>query len=184
MRLPPLLAALVLVCTPLAAPLAAPPCEKLFPERDCEQLTAQIAKLIETGISSSDAKSLANRCLDGALTARQTSRVLMLLVRARIAGLPKEALLNKLNEGLGKRVEPDELMKAVESRALNLRLSLDLVREATTGNIGEGAPDLVILVADLLGMGKDRREVAQVLEMLYTRDRKIDLIKVKEALLR
>jgi hypothetical protein len=177
----PLLVMVLLTVVPAVAGI---PCDDRFPARDCAQMTAQIGKVAETGISRSEAESLAGRCLDGGLTARQTSRVLTLLVRARIVGLPKEALLNKLNEGLAKRIEPEGLMKAVETRALNLRIALDSIREASTGNIGEGAPDLIILVADILGMGKDRREVAEVLEALYTRDRKIDLVKVKEALLR
>jgi hypothetical protein len=174
----------LLLLVAVSAADAAGPCERLFPARDCELLTAQIAKVSETGISRSDAESLANRCLDGGLSARQASRVLTLLVRARIAGLPKEALLNKLNEGLAKRREPEAIMKAVEVRALNLKIALDLIREATTGNVGEGDPELITMVADLLGAGKDRQEIADVLASLYTRDRRIDLILVKEAFLR
>ena len=179
-----LVLASLIVLVAAGAGSAATPCERNYPVRDCELLSAQIAKVSETGISRSDAESIAGRCLDGGLTARQASRVLTLLVRARIAGLPKEALLNKLNEGLAKRIEPEAIMKAVEVRALNLRIALDVIREATTGNVGEGDPELIVLVANLLGAGNERGEIEEVLASLYTRDRKIDLVKVKEAFLR
>lgn len=77
------------------------------------------------------------RCRRNGLTVQETDAVLCPVSTAREESLPAEGVLNKIEEGLAKRVDPARLAAAAEVRLENLRRAARLVSSARSGGGGD-----------------------------------------------
>lgn len=97
---------------------------------------------------------LQRACREAGFTAEEFSRLLTLVTRAKLAGLPHQQLLNKLDEGLAKRAMPGRVLRALEARARVLRDAKGVVDQLIVqGWLAPDYPLAVGLVADALGAG-------------------------------
>jgi hypothetical protein len=109
---------------------------------------------VALGIPEAELSELVRHCREANFTAAELRRVLSLMARAKLAGLPHDDLLNKLREGLAKGVTPEAIERAVESKAQTLRRAKSLVDTLLTE--GRIAPNYVYalkVVADALEAG-------------------------------
>ncbi|MBI5017078.1 MAG: hypothetical protein HZB55_16525 [Deltaproteobacteria bacterium] len=121
---------------------------------DDEESRRIFRQSVALGIPEADLTDLVARCRGAGFTALELRRVLSLMVRAKLAGLPHDDLLNKLREGLAKRAPPDAIERAVESKAQSLRRAKSLVDALLTD--GRATPDYgyaLKVVADALEAG-------------------------------
>ena len=111
-------------------------------------------QLVSLGVAKQELAELIQACRAAGFTEVETRRVLRLVVRAKLAGLPHTVLLNKLREGLAKGASPEAIEGAVERRAQLLRQAKSLTDTLLVE--GWSAPDYgfcVEMVADALEAG-------------------------------
>ena len=127
------------------------PSEAGEPAEEARTLAEQLLSL---GVSKAELAELLQACRAAGFTEVETRRVLRLVVRAKLAGLPHTVLLNKLREGLAKGASPEAIEGAVERRAQLLRQAKSLTDTLLVE--GWSAPDYgfcVEMVADALEAG-------------------------------
>ncbi|WP_025322902.1 hypothetical protein [Deferrisoma camini] len=112
------------------------------------------------GLSQDRIRQAEQACEDAGFSSSETARVLLLLARARVAGLPDRDLLSKLREGVAKRAGADAILRALDRRTLTLRRAADLVDRLTL----EGFPPAdrltaVEMVADALWAGAETSRI-------------------------
>lgn len=146
------------VCGPAAALDRAPsPPPGVADEDEGQQLLRQAVAL---GVPEAELTDLVRRCREAGFASVEVRRVLALVRKAKLAGLPHDDLLNKLREGLAKRAPPEAVERAVEGKAQSLRRAKTLVDLL----LSEGctAPNYVLAlqcVADALEGGADPADV-------------------------
>lgn len=125
-----------------------------------EEARRMFRQSIALGIPEADLTDLVNRCRFAGFTAAELRRMLSLMSRAKLAGLPHDDLLNKLREGLAKGAQPEAIERAVESKAQTLRRSKSLVDSLLAE--GRSAPDYAFalkVVADALDVGASPADI-------------------------
>ena len=126
-------------------------------DEETQRMLRQAAAL---GIPKRDLDDLVKGCRGAGFTSSEVRRVLSLMTRAKLAGLPHGDLLNKLREGLAKKARPEVIEKAVETKAQSLRAAKSLVDSLLAE--GHVAPDYslaVQVVADALEGGAGPADV-------------------------
>jgi hypothetical protein len=91
------------------------------PAEQAEEVKSLADQLASLGVAKGDVTQLVQACRAAGFTEAEVRRVLRLVVRAELAGLPHRALVNKLREGLAKRATPEGIEGAMEKRAQTLR---------------------------------------------------------------
>lgn len=122
---------------------------------DDEETRRMFRQSVALGIPEAELKDLVDRCLATGFSSAELRRVLNLMARAKLAGLPHDDLLNKLREGLAKGAPPETIERAVESKAQALRRAKSLV-DALLAE-GRTAPNYgyaLKVVADCLDAGE------------------------------
>lgn len=136
---------------------AASPSSSAFEDEETRRIFRQSVAL---GIPESDLSELIGRCRQAEFTAAELRRVLSLMARAKLAGLPHDDLLNKLREGLAKGAPPEVIERAVESKAQTLRRGKSLVDALLTeGRIAPNYAYALKVVADALEAGVPPAEI-------------------------
>lgn len=126
-------------------------------EEDAERLFHQAVLL---GVPEKDLEQLVDACRRRGFTGIEVSRVLSLVARAKLAGLPHADLLNKLREGLAKGAGPEAIVRAMDEKARVLRRAKDLAD--TLLMEGWSTPDRsfsIQVVADALEAGVSPAEI-------------------------
>ena len=82
------------------------------------------------------------RCRNSGMTLQETDMLLYPVSIARSESLPVESMLNKIEEGLAKRVDAKQLAVALEARLENLRRAARLIPSSRPG--GGGNPQRLI----------------------------------------
>lgn len=82
---------------------------------------------VALGVPEQDLVDLVATCREQGFTSSEIQRVLALVAKAKLAGLPHEALLDKLREGLAKRAEPEAIDAALSAKAQTLRRAKSVV---------------------------------------------------------
>lgn len=113
------------------------------------------------GVSPAKLTQLRDDCRAAGFTSEEFARLLALVTRAKLTGLPHQQLLSKLDEGLAKEALPERTLRALEVRARYLR---DAKEEVVDPLIVQGwrardYPLAVGLVADALGAGASAAEL-------------------------
>ena len=127
-----------------------------------EETQRMLRQSVALGIPEAELTELVKGCREAGFTSSEVRRVLNLMARAKLAGLPHDDLLNKLREGLAKKARPDAIEKAVEFKAQSLRAAKSLVDSLLAE--GHEAPNYslaVKVVADALEGGAAPSEVLQ-----------------------
>ena len=91
-----------------------------------EDEAALADQLVALGVDRGELAELIRGSRAAGFTEGELRRVLRLVVRARLAGLPHVALLDKLREGLAKGAGPEAIERALERRAQLLRQAKSL----------------------------------------------------------
>ncbi len=126
-------------------------------QRPAEPLIDHAADL---GVTPEELEQILGGCRAAGFTREEVERVLHLVERAKLAGLPQGDLVNKLREGLAKGVSPEGIGRALERKAQTLKRAKSLVDTLVVD--GWEARDYRIavqLVADALDAGLSPAEV-------------------------
>ncbi|PLX43920.1 MAG: hypothetical protein C0609_06885 [Deltaproteobacteria bacterium] len=116
------------------------------------------------GIPEEELSALASRCQEEGFTTGEVRRVLALIAKAKLAGLPHGDLLAKLREGLAKGASPEIIYAALSDKAKTLRRAKGLAD--TLIMEGWGTPDLdlaVKVMADALDFGVSPQELLGII---------------------
>ncbi len=135
------------------------------------------------GISERDLRGAVEACLDGNFDARQVGRVLGLLAKVELAGLPWEGFLSKIEEGVSKRVDPEVVLEVAEHRALMLKKAENLIhRLIIEGHDIERDESLIDALATALDDGKSEKELYD--DILSALEKNHSLNRIRKAILR
>lgn len=115
---------------------------------------------VNVGVDERRLEVIVLNALDSGMEIKYLDRAMVLTTNAVLDGLPAGPMLNKFSEGLAKRVDDDELVEALERRALSLKkarqiLSVLIYEERPLGEI----EFVIVAVASALERGVSAREV-------------------------
>ncbi len=133
---------------------------RLGPAEVRDDVASLRRQLIELGMAPSEVREAVDACARGGFTPGETARVLGLLAKALLAGLPHHDLLARLHEGVAKEVAPPRVLSVLEDAAGTLRRAKRLVDRLVLE--GFSVPDYgmaVQVVADALAAGAPPAEV-------------------------
>ena len=121
---------------------------------------ARQAAILE--VAEAKLRELQRACREAGFTAEEFSRLMTLVTRAKLAGLPHQQLLSKLDEGLAKRAMPERVLGALEAKARRLRDAKGVVDQLIVqGWLAPDYPLAVGLVVDALGAGASPAELVR-----------------------
>jgi hypothetical protein len=109
---------------------------------------------VTLGVPEAELADLVRACRGAGFMGEEIARLLALVERAKLSGLPHHALLNKLREGLAKRAPPEAVQKALEDKARVLQKAKGVVDTLILeGRIVRDYDFAVKMVADALDAG-------------------------------
>jgi len=107
--------------------------------------------LIDAGISYEDTEEIIENSIDNSLNAYNIKKVFDVILEAQEEGLPSESLINKVNEGLAKKVDDNDIITAISTKAENLQKASEILSEAGTEGLEiNGGDELLQVLADSL----------------------------------
>lgn len=119
---------------------------------------------VALGVPESELSMLVASCREQGYITAEIQRIVGLIAKAKLAGLPHEDLLAKFREGLAKRAGPESVDEAVSRKALTLRRSKDLVDSLLIEGWSATDYSLAIkMVADSLDAGFSSQKIISVL---------------------
>ncbi|TAL18110.1 hypothetical protein EPN96_03065 [bacterium] len=118
---------------------------------------------IALGVPETELLTLAEACRDQGFTTAETRRVLGLIAKAKLSGLPHEDLLAKLREGLAKKAGAEAIDEALSAKAKTLKRSKDLVDSMIMEGWNVTDYNLAIkIVADAMDAGSTPQNILSV----------------------
>jgi len=134
----------------------------LGPAAATEGAGALRRQLLDLGLAPGEVDEAVSACERAGMSGAETARVLRLLARARLAGLPQRELLLKLQEGVAKGAGPEAIQEALEHKARVLRQAKNLVdRLVLEGLPAFSYPVAIQAVADALAAGASPAEILE-----------------------
>ncbi len=134
----------------------------LGPSAPADEVGALRQQLLDLGLAPEEVDEAVQACERAGMSGAETTRVLGLLARARLAGLPHRDLLLKLQEGVAKGASPEAIQGALEEKARVLRKAKALVdRLVVEGFPVIGYPVAIQVVADALTAGASPAEILE-----------------------
>ena len=158
------LALLAAPCMVAGAAPAGPPGSAggLGPAAEADGVDTLRRQLLDLGLARAEVDEAVSACGRAGMSGAETTRVLRLLARARLAGLPHRELLLKLQEGVAKGATPEAIQGALEQKARVLRQAKGLVdRLVLEGHPAVSRPVAVQGVADALAAGASEAEILE-----------------------
>lgn len=129
-------------------------------------LRAKADELVRTGIAERDVAGLIRQSAVRGVQAPDLARLLDVVAEARRQDLPAAAVVDKIKEGLAKRIPPERIASVASRIASELMTSRDLIRRAEREGIRVEVPGererAVGAVADALGRGVPPKEVEEL----------------------
>ncbi len=125
---------------------------------------------VALGVPEAEISALVADCRTQGYTTAEVQRILALIVKAKLAGLPHADLLKKLREGLAKRAGPDTIDAALSAKAQTLKRAKSVVDSLLVEEWS--APDYewaVKVVADALDFGASVQTVLNVARRIEPR---------------
>lgn len=110
-------------------------------------------ELLESGVSFDDTRNIIEGHLNNLTNAYSVKKSLDLILEAQIEGLPIESLINKIEEGLAKKVESDKIFSVVDTELKNLQAASNILQQIECGPETENYEEIVEKLADSLGDG-------------------------------
>jgi hypothetical protein len=118
---------------------------------------------VNVGINGKRLEGLIGQALSSGMDAKHVIRAVTLLSNTALNGLPVNPVLNKLSEGLAKRVDQDDLIDAIEKRALSLKQARQLLSVLIYEDKPLGDMEFVIVaVGSALERGVDERKIEEI----------------------
>ena len=119
--------------------------------QDADRLFRQSVTL---GVPEAELADLVGACRRAGFMGEEIARLLALVERAELSGLPHDVLLNKLREGLAKQAPPETIQEALEDKARVLQKAKGVVDTLILeGRIVRDHDFAVKMVADALEAG-------------------------------
>lgn len=110
-------------------------------------------ELLENGMSFNDTKNIIENHLKNSINAYSVQKSLILIREAQRDGLPIEPLINKMEEGLAKKVESDKIFSVVNTELKNLQAASNILQQIEYGSEMENYQEIVKKLAYSLGDG-------------------------------
>jgi hypothetical protein len=106
--------ALSFICCALPAPLFADYVDSKLPAGTSEQIKEGAREIIQLGIKKRHIVKVTKRMIENNFDDNQVLAAYNVLIEARKKELPGDLLMDKLNEGIAKEVQPDSIIQVME----------------------------------------------------------------------
>jgi len=130
------------------------------------RLRSKGGELVGVGVAESDVADVIRQGAVGGVRAPELIRLLEVVAETKRHGLPPGPVMDKIKEGLAKRVLPERIVTVASRIAGDLASARDLIRRAEQAGVRVEAPGdrerAVEAVADVLGRGVPPSEVEEL----------------------
>jgi hypothetical protein len=133
-------------------------------------------KLLESGVSFDDTKNIIESHLNNSTNAYSVKKSLDLILEAQTEGLPVKSLINKIEEGLAKKVESDKIFSVVDTELKNLQAASNILQQIEYSSETENYEEIVEKLADSLGDGLSQDYLSAVVERGVEENKSIEEI--------
>jgi len=133
-------------------------------------------ELLESGVSFDDTKNIIEGHLNNSINAYSVKKSLDLILVAQTEGLPLESLINKIEEGLAKKVESDKIFSVVDTKLKNLQVASNILQQIEYDPEAESYEEIVEKLADSLEDGLSQNYLSAVVERGVEEDKSIEEI--------
>jgi hypothetical protein len=134
------------------------------------------AELLESGVSFDDTRNIIESHLNNSINAYSVKKSLDLILEAQTEGLPINSLINKIEEGLAKKVESDKIFSAVDTKLKNLQAASSILKQNEYSSEIENYEEIVEKLADSLGDGLSQDYLSAVVERGVEENKNIEEI--------
>lgn len=118
---------------------------------------------ISLGVAEEDLSRLVSDCQERGFATAEIQRILGLVARVKMAGLPHWDLLSKLREGLVKRATPEVIDTALANKAVSLGMAKNIVDRLQAEGISAPNREMAIqVVSDALDAGMSSEAVTAI----------------------
>jgi hypothetical protein len=121
-------------------------------------------ELLESGVSFDDTRNIIEGHLKNSANAYSVKKSLNLILKAQMEGLPIKSLINKIEEGLAKKVESDKIFSVVDTELKNLQAANNILQQIEYSSETENYAEIVEKLADSLGDGLSQDYLSAVVE--------------------
>ena len=121
-------------------------------------------ELLENGVSFDDTKNIIENHLSNSTNAYSVKKSLDLILEAQTEGPPIKSLLNKIEEGLAKKVESDKIFSVVDNELKNLQAASNILQQIEYSSETENYEEIVGKLADSLEGGLSQDYLSAVVE--------------------
>jgi hypothetical protein len=129
-----------------------------------ERILRAYQSALNVDIDGRDIFPLVESCLEKEFSAAAIERVLSVAIRLKLSGLPLESYIDKVREGIAKRVPADRILQVAERQALSLKRAGNLLNQiVVAGHDVEDRDELLPAVAEALEAGKEEGEIRKII---------------------
>jgi len=116
-----------------------------------QMLLPNLKDLLISGIPFESTKEIIENSVEKSLDAYNIKKVFDVILETQQEGLPTEPLINKLNEGLAKDVNNNEIISVISTKAENLKKANEILNEALQEGLEiNGEEEMVEILSDSL----------------------------------
>ena len=133
-------------------------------------------ELLESGVSFDDTRNIIEGHLNNSNNAYSIKKSLNLILEAQTEGLPIKSLINKIEEGLAKKVESDRIFSVVDNELKNLQAASNILEQIEYSSETENYGEIVEKLADSLGDGLSQDYLSAVVERGIEENKNIEEI--------
>ena len=133
-------------------------------------------ELLESGVSFDDTRNIIEGHLKNSANAYSVKKSLNLILKAQREGLPIESLINKIEEGLAKKIESDKIFSVVNNELENLQTASNILQQIEYSSETENYEEIVEKLADSLGDGLSQDYLFAVVERGVEENKSIEEI--------
>jgi hypothetical protein len=128
------------------------------------RITAAYRSALRVGIEGKTLFSLVESSVKAEFEPVRIERILSLASQLQLSGLPLDDFVDKVREGVAKRADPEEVVRAAEHKALALKAAENLVRQIQlAGYEMRDSDKLLPAVAEALESGKKGSEIRRII---------------------
>lgn len=143
----------------LGSPPPPQPQKHVLQEKEAKELWA-FRESIALGVAEEDLAELVADCRASGFTMGEIQRILALVAKVKLAGLPHRQLFEKLREGLVKGAQPELIDAALAGKATTLRKAKTVVDDLLLEGHAVKDYNLAIeVVADALDVGMSPQQI-------------------------
>lgn len=118
---------------------------------------------VALGVPEGELAALIDKCREQGFTTAEVQRLLALIAKAKLAGLPHDDLLRKLREGLAKNAGPEVVDAALQAKAQTLRRAKTVVDTLLLDEWSAPSYELAVkITADALDYGASVQTILSV----------------------